>query len=368
MDEPLLSEKQEIVEEKPSRPSSQHQLPSQNNHQDSDVNLIANLSNKMKMGLRRGDSLPKYLIGLRENNAKVNPPEPQASSPTIVPLAFVGVILYVIIVVTIFMTSGSFRGHTTFKPVDALYFTVVTLCTVGYGDIVPDSTFTKLFTCFYIIVGFVIFEFLLNSFVTHICNKQEEVLLSSVDENKYKNLFHSYMIDTKKGRVRIRTKVGLASGVVIGCIAIGTITVHFVEGMSWVDGFYLSITSVTTVGYGDYAFTTIEGRCFAIIWLLVSTLAVAKAFLYLTELRIERRNRRFAQWILHKKITARDLVAADLDHDGTISKAEFIIYKLTMMRRITQRETLQIAKEFDLQDTRHFGKLTLNDILNMEAE
>lgn len=50
------------------------------------------------------------------------------------------------------------------------------------------------------------------------------------------------------------------------------------------------------------------------------------------------------------------------------SKAEFIIYKLTMMRRITQRETLQIAKEFDLQDTRHFGKLTLNDILNMETE
>ena len=50
------------------------------------------------------------------------------------------------------------------------------------------------------------------------------------------------------------------------------------------------------------------------------------------------------------------------------SKAEFIIYKLKLMRRITQRETLQIAKEFDLQDTRHFGKLTLNDILNMEAE
>lgn len=125
--------------------------------------------------------------------------------------------------------------------------------------------------------------------------------------------------------MRIRIKVCLALGVVIGCLAIGTVTVHFLEDMNWVDSFYLSVTSVTTVGYGDYAFTTLTGRCFAIIWLLVSTLAVARAFLYLTELRIEKRNRRIAKWVLQKKMTLGDLVAAGLDNDGSIRYLHYLI-------------------------------------------
>jgi potassium channel subfamily K len=284
------------------------------------LNLIANFSIDKKRRLtRRSHSAPSVFTDIREDfHDSVDPRPPQRSTPLIVRQAFIGVILYVILVVTIFLTSGSFKGYTTFKPVDALYFTVVTLCTIGYGDIVPDTTFTKLFTCVFILVGFGFIDILLNGLVTYICDRQEAVLLSAVDENKFNSMVRTYMVDTEKGRMRIRIKVGLALAVVIGCIAIGTIMVHFLEDMTWVDSFYLSVTSVTTVGYGDYAFTTITGRCFAVIWLLVSTLAVARAFLYLTELRIDKRNRRIAKWVLQKKITVGDLVAADLDNDGSI--------------------------------------------------
>ena len=37
--------------------------------------------------------------------------------------------------------------------VDSFYFTVVTLATVGYGDIVPKTDLGKLFTSFYILIG-----------------------------------------------------------------------------------------------------------------------------------------------------------------------------------------------------------------------
>ncbi len=37
--------------------------------------------------------------------------------------------------------------------IDCLYFSVVTLTTVGYGDIVPRTTEGKLFTIVYIILG-----------------------------------------------------------------------------------------------------------------------------------------------------------------------------------------------------------------------
>ncbi len=36
---------------------------------------------------------------------------------------------------------------------DAYYFCVVTLSTIGYGDLTPHTDFGKLFTTFYILVG-----------------------------------------------------------------------------------------------------------------------------------------------------------------------------------------------------------------------
>ena len=37
--------------------------------------------------------------------------------------------------------------------IDSLYFTVVTLTTVGFGDVSPTSNFSKLFTILLILVG-----------------------------------------------------------------------------------------------------------------------------------------------------------------------------------------------------------------------
>ncbi|WGK66238.1 potassium channel family protein [Croceiramulus getboli] len=36
---------------------------------------------------------------------------------------------------------------------DAYYFSVMTLSTVGYGDLAPTTPFTKIFTTFYVLAG-----------------------------------------------------------------------------------------------------------------------------------------------------------------------------------------------------------------------
>ncbi|KAK8533828.1 hypothetical protein V6N13_028484 [Hibiscus sabdariffa] len=333
------------------------------------VNLIANLKNKKTRLPRRSHSAPSIFIDVKE--AFGGSPEDRelaskSSTPFIVRQAFIWLILYVLTGIVMFLVTGGFKGNETFKPLDALYFMVVTLCTIGYGDIVPDTTFTKLFTCFFILIGFGFIDILLNGLVTYICDRQESVILSTVDENRFNMMVQTYMIDKAKGRMRIRMKVCLALGVVIGCIAIGTVAAHFLEDLDWVNSFYLAITSVTTVGYGDFAFSTITGRCFAVLWLLVSTLAVARAFLYLTELRIEKRNRKIAKWVLQKKMTLGDLVAADLDNDGSISKSEFVIYKLKEMGRVSEKDILQICNQFDALDSSNCGKITIADLMDSD--
>ena len=49
--------------------------------------------------------------------------------------------------------------------VDSFYFSSVTLTTVGYGDLSPTTTVSKLFTVFYIFAGISLIGALLNEFL-----------------------------------------------------------------------------------------------------------------------------------------------------------------------------------------------------------
>jgi hypothetical protein len=49
--------------------------------------------------------------------------------------------------------------------VDSFYFSAVTLTTVGFGDLTPTTTASKLFTIFYIFTGISLIGSLLNEFL-----------------------------------------------------------------------------------------------------------------------------------------------------------------------------------------------------------
>lgn len=55
-----------------------------------------------------------------------------------------------------------------FSWLDAYYFSVVTLATVGYGDLVPRTDIGKLFTTFYIFIGVGI----ITTFITYTVRRQ----------------------------------------------------------------------------------------------------------------------------------------------------------------------------------------------------
>ncbi|KAB1221382.1 Two-pore potassium channel 3 [Morella rubra] len=270
-----------------------------------------------KTNLHRSKTAPAMAVINEINHPSV--PRPQFSSQSIVYQGVILLVLYLFFGVVIYwFNKDDFSADETHPVVDALYFCIVTMCTIGYGDITPASTATKLFSITFVLVGFGFIDILLTGMVSYVLDLQENYLLRTVKSRGEKDTPRSYIVDVKKGRMRIRMKVALALGVVVICIGIGVCVMHFVERLGWLDSFYLSVMSVTTVGYGDRAFSSLQGRIFASIWLLVSTLAVARAFLYLAEARVDKRHRRMAKWILGQDMTVSEFLAADIDNNGFV--------------------------------------------------
>ncbi|KAL8268650.1 hypothetical protein R6Q59_002448 [Mikania micrantha] len=320
-----------------------------------------------KTYLHRSKTAPAICtINDLEHISKAKPP--QLGSPSIVSQSVVLLIMYLSLGVVIYWYNKEhFIGSTTYVVIDALYFCIVTMCTIGYGDILPNSPVTKLFSIMFVLVGFGFIDILLSSMVSYVLDLQENYLLSHLSNGKTR--YHpSYIIDFKKGRMRIRTKVGLALGVVVLCIGVGVGVMHYVENLGWLDCFYLSVMSVTTVGYGDLGFSSAGGRVFACVWLLVSTLAVARAFLYLAEARVDKRHRRMVKWVLGQDLTFAQFLAADIDNNGSVSKAEYVIYKLKEMGKVTDKEILQICTIFDQIDTGNSGKISLVDLMHSRTD
>jgi len=90
--------------------------------------------------------------------------------------AALAVFILLIVVGTIFYTIYEGWGI-----LDSIYFTVITLATVGYGDLHPTSDLSKIFTIIYVVIGVSLVLYLFTT-ITRFFIEDETRELEKIDK------------------------------------------------------------------------------------------------------------------------------------------------------------------------------------------
>lgn len=87
----------------------------------------------------------------------------------------------------------------------------------------------------------------------------------------------------------LTNKLRLALAVLFTVLIAGTLGFYFIEGWSLLDSFYTAVTTMTTVGYGDFAPRSVAGKIFTVAVIIFGVGMMLYSFSLMAELFVESR-------------------------------------------------------------------------------
>jgi hypothetical protein len=148
------------------------------------------------------------------------------------------------------------------------------------------------------------------------------------------------------------------SNVIVGAIFYA----YIVDKHTIIDAIYLSACTVTTIGYGDVVPSNNWSKAFTMIYCIIGTLVTAQALNSFNNALSNYRKAFRNNIILTNQVNMLDLFMMDVDGDGTVTKAEYMIYKLIHMKMVDPEVIARVERQFHVMDVDGSGTLTIEDI------
>ena len=188
-----------------------------------------------------------------------------------------------------------YSQNTDWSVLECFYFVVVTLSSVGFGDLTPQTDAMRLFTGAYILVGVGILGTALGEVVSSLLDADDSTAagrlikwLSGAGEEK-----------DEDGDVTVSASLVPTLLTVAGTIALGSAAFFCFDGdLSPIQALYYSIVTVTTVGYGDYTPRDDVARAFTSLYALFGTVLLARALGAIADIPLARRRALQQQLVL----------------------------------------------------------------------
>lgn len=292
--------------------------------------------------------------------------------------------------------------HNGFTFLTAVYALVEIVTTIGYGDVnfvayydeengvEVDTDIGKLFMSFYVIVGL--------SVIAGVVMKVAEKATDSA-ENAFRGKMRKAQMKASgmseeqvKAQYGDKNKLSAAAVVFLVMIVFGTLFYGSVESCTcsygrtfipppvtpggpgcdplncaastkayrktYIDAFYMSCISLTTVGFGDYAPKSEVGRVVGIFWMFIGVAVTGNFISEITstflEVKKERKN--------YDRISYDTFAEIDVDGNGTLSKYEFVSFVLLQYGLVKKEDLDEIIAMYDKLDASGDGVVTYEDI------
>lgn len=291
-----------------------------------------------------------------------------------------------IAMIAVFLLVGVIAYSCVFEGwslVDSLYFSVVTLSTVGYGDLTPESQGGRLFACFYALAGIAIIGVALGVIGERLVEAHMEAMESAVnqntanvistfdqndegnDETSSENSFQDNAGCSKRRVYRTCADVcrGLRkSWPVLVAISVLAYLCGVDDGWTFIDTVYFGVISSTTIGYGDLVPDREIEKVASIFCIPVLVGAfgylLGSIAVYVSEQRLGDAR----EAIMERGLSSSDFAIMDSDGNGEVSKAEFVEFMLVAMQKVDQELLDKLHEQFHALDKDGSGTLDGEDL------
>ena len=297
------------------------------------------------------------------------------------------------------------EGQLPWSFVDALYFSVVTFSTVGYGDLTPTSGLGKAFTILFGLSGISILGIAISTIGSRLAAVESTMVAKArkITRRRMKAFWHTLIEERHskhgKGKKPIEAtsstkspksdsstadeteiqKTSETNGEVplwkqtlgslltksipaFALIVVGGVIMGKIEGWSILDSCYYAFITAVTLGYGDFSPMTKPGRIWAIVFIPLAVAAAGEVLGNVATTIQERRQEKFYKSLMERELNVDRLLEMDTNHDGKVSREEYVEFMLKEMELVSQEEFAELHDQFEKLDTDGGGFLDKNDL------
>lgn len=271
-----------------------------------------------------------------------------------------------------------------FDPVLSVYVATQVVTTVGYGDFCPRRQVTRLIWALFVLLVIIALAYALNLVMTRVLELQEKAVHKVITRGE--TILQSVRV-IEHPHDQHWMQLASATMTFLGFVAFGTIYFAVFENCScsygrtavadcdessyqscvqtggyvktWIDSFYLSVITLTTVGFGDVTPVTYCGRAVGSVWMLVGVAATANWISAFS-------NSIFAH-TANKKAQRRqpdvDLFnMLDSDGDGHLTRSEHHLYIILKHRLVSPHFITKLDEKFHAVGRSKDGVLSFQHI------